>query len=383
MKKLLCASVLLSLLLCGCQSAPVSSSEPSSASVEAPAVSEVISASNPVSDFEPVSVAESAADPEPQEPLVTVTIPAVVGDVDFSGMDIDAAKENWGFADAVRNEDGSIVFTMTEAIRDEYLQFTRESLVGGWFDTILNNDNYKFFITALSYDDQSRTAKVVLRNSSDYTLYSLRIAHVLAIFQQQVTTASAICGDFSVTVTVVDADGTVYDTYVAEPKDTDTVTAPSIEPTAESQPETSSIPYEYQNALTKADKYLRYSSFSYSGLIAQLEYEGCTTEAATYAADNCGADWYEQAVETAADYLRYSAFSYSSLIDQLEYEGFTTEEATYAADNCGADWNEQAAKKASDYLSFSSFNRSRLIEQLEFEGFTHDQAVYGADQNGL
>lgn len=380
MKKLLCASVLLSLLLCGCQSAPASGS---GASSSVPSVSEVVSATESVSEPESVFAIESIAESEPQEPLVTVTIPAVVGDVDFSGMDIDAAKENWGFADAVRNEDGSITFTMTESIRDEYFQFTRESLVGGWFDTILNNDNYKFFITSLSYDDQSRTAKVVLRNSSDYTLYSLRITLVLAIFQQQVTTASAICGDFSVTVTVVDTDGIVYDTYIAEPKDTEPATETATEPTAETQPETSSIPYEYQNALTKADDYLRYSSFSYTGLISQLEYEGCTTEAATYAADNCGADWYEQASKTASDYLSFSAFSYSGLIDQLEYEGFTTEEATYAADNCGADWNEQAAKKASDYLNFSSFNRSQLIEQLEFEGFTHDQAAYGADQNGL
>lgn len=381
MKKLLCASVLLAFLLCGCQSAPASSLDASSS---VPSVSDVVSAVEPVSELEPVSAAESIVESEPQDPLVTVTIPAVVGDVDFSGMDIDAAKENWGFTDASRNEDGSIVFTMTETIRDEYLQFTRESLVGGWFDTILNNDNYKFFITSLSYDDQSKTAEIVLRNSYDYTLYSLRITLVLAIFRQQVTTASAICGDFSVTVNVVDTDGTVYDTYIAEPKDTDAdTTETATEPTAEAQPETSSIPYEYQNALTKADKYLRYSSFSYTGLIDQLEYEGCTTEAATYAADNCGADWYEQASKTASDYLSFSAFSYSGLIDQLEYDGFTTEEATYAADNCGADWYEQAVEKAADYLDFSSFTRSSLISQLEFEGFTYDQAAYGASQNGL
>lgn len=380
MKKLLCVSVLLSLLLCGCQSAPVSSSEPSSASVEAPAVSEVISASNPVSDFEPVSVSESSAGPEPQEPLVTVTIPAVVDGVDFSDMDIDSAKENWGFADAVKNEDGSITFTMTEAIRDEYFRFTRESFLTGWFSTVSKEAEFDF-IFSVTYDDPTMSAKVVLKDGADYEENSVSLMFILAMFQREVTVASEICGDFSITVTVVGYDETVYDTYVAD--STKSETGAEVDPTAESQPETSSIPYEYQNALTKADKYLRYSSFSYSGLIAQLEYEGCTTEAATYAADNCGADWYEQAVETAADYLRYSAFSYSGLIDQLEYEGFTTEEATYAADNCGADWNEQAAKKASDYLSFSSFNRSRLIEQLEFEGFTHDQAVYGADQNGL
>lgn len=137
-----------------------------------------------------------------------------------------------------------------------------------------------------------------------------------------------------------------------------------------------------KNALRKAHDYLNFTAFSYTGLIGQLEYEGFTTEEATYAADNCGADWFEQAEKKAADYLDYSSFSYAGLIGQLEYEGFTTEQATRAVDNCGADWNEQAAKKAGDYLSFSSFSRSGLIDQLKYEGFTSEQAEYGVSQNG-
>ena len=88
------------------------------------------------------------------------------------------------------------------------------------------------------------------------------------------------------------------------------------------------------------------------------------------------------ALSSARQYLDYMAFSYKGLIDQLEYEGYSTEEATYAADNCGADWNEQAVKSAKQYLDYMSFSRSGLIEQLEYEGFTHEQAVYGAEQNG-
>ncbi len=84
------------------------------------------------------------------------------------------------------------------------------------------------------------------------------------------------------------------------------------------------------------------------------------------------------ALAKANDYLDFSAFSYTGLIDQLEYEGFTKEEATYGADNCGADWNEQAAKKAQQYMDYSSFSKSRLIDQLEYEGFTAEQAQYGA-----
>lgn len=137
------------------------------------------------------------------------------------------------------------------------------------------------------------------------------------------------------------------------------------------------------NALRSAKNYLSFMSFSYKGLIDQLEFEGYTLAEATYAADNCGADWNAQALKSAKNYLSFSAFSYSGLIEQLEFEDYTTEEATYAADNCGADWYEQAAKSAENYLNIMPFSRSGLIEQLEFEGFTYDQAVYGAEANGL
>ena len=80
------------------------------------------------------------------------------------------------------------------------------------------------------------------------------------------------------------------------------------------------------------------------------------------------------ALRAAASYLRFTAFSYEGLIDQLEFEGYSTQEATYAADNCGADWNEQAAKSASNYLSFMAFSLEGLIDQLELEGFTPEQA---------
>ena len=90
----------------------------------------------------------------------------------------------------------------------------------------------------------------------------------------------------------------------------------------------------------------------------------------------------KNALKTAKSYLRYSAFSYTGLVGQLEYEGYTTQEATYAVDNCGADWNEQAAKCAESYLKYSSFSRTGLIEQLEYEGFTYAQALYGVKAVG-
>lgn len=174
--------------------------------------------------------------------------------------------------------------------------------------------------------------------------------------------------------------GTAENTQV--PSST-TAAAPTVEVTAEpvSEP-TLSLTTGQKNALSSANDYLSFSAFSYSGLIQQLEFEGFTEEDATYAANNCGADWNEQAVMSAKSYLETSAFSYSGMISQLEFEEYTTEQATYGADNCNADWNEQAAKSAKSYLDMSSFSRDGLIEQLEFEGFTNEQAVYGVEANG-
>lgn len=86
------------------------------------------------------------------------------------------------------------------------------------------------------------------------------------------------------------------------------------------------------------------------------------------------------ALSTARDYLDYSSFSRSGLIDQLKYEGYSSSEAEYAVNNCGAHWKEQAVKTAQSYLDYSSFSRSGLIEQLVYEGYTREQAEYGVSQ---
>ena len=43
-------------------------------------------------------------------------------------------------------------------------------------------------------------------------------------------------------------------------------------------------------------------------------------------------DWNQEVVESAESYLEYSSFSKSGLIEQLEYEGFTSAQAQYGAD---------------------------------------------------
>ena len=85
------------------------------------------------------------------------------------------------------------------------------------------------------------------------------------------------------------------------------------------------------------------------------------------------------ALSSAKNYLRYMGFSKEGLKDQLEFEGYSTSEATYAVNNCGANWYEQAVKVAKNYLSVMSFSKQSLKEQLLFEGFTEAEANYGVE----
>jgi len=91
----------------------------------------------------------------------------------------------------------------------------------------------------------------------------------------------------------------------------------------------------------------------------------------------------QNAVKKAESYLSWGSFSRSGLIDQLEFEGFSKAEASYAVDKLNVDWRQQAVKKAESYLSWGSFSRSGLIDQLEFEGFSKADATYAADQVGF
>ncbi len=137
------------------------------------------------------------------------------------------------------------------------------------------------------------------------------------------------------------------------------------------------------NARKSAASYLKYSSFSRSGLIKQLEFEGFTIADAVYGTDAQKADWNRQAAMTATGYLKSSSFSRSGLVKQLVFEGFTDDQAEFGVATGNIDWNAQAAKAAASYLESSSFSRKGLIDQLLFEGFTQSEAEYGVGTTGL
>ena len=150
-----------------------------------------------------------------------------------------------------------------------------------------------------------------------------------------------------------------------------------------------------EQAVLKATSYLESGSFSQSGLVEQLEFEGFSRSDAEYGAAAAfgggggsgsgggGTVSQQNAVESARNYLEFSAFSRTGLIEQLEYEGYSRSDATSAVDSLNVDWNEQAAKSAANYLDMMAFSRSELISQLQYEGFTASEAAYGASQAGL
>ncbi|WP_237686361.1 Ltp family lipoprotein [Arthrobacter jiangjiafuii] len=99
-----------------------------------------------------------------------------------------------------------------------------------------------------------------------------------------------------------------------------------------------SVPKEYQSALTQANSYAK-MSLSKAGIFDQLtsEYGGkFTPEAAQYAVDNVDADFNANALKSAQVFQDDMAMSPDSIRDQLTSEygsKFTAEEADYAIQN--------------------------------------------------
>ena len=66
-----------------------------------------------------------------------------------------------------------------------------------------------------------------------------------------------------------------------------------------------------------------------------MKYEGYSTKDAIYAVDAINADWNKQAAKAAKTYLDMATFSRSGLIEQLEYEGYTEQQAAYGVNPTG------------------------------------------------
>ncbi len=94
-----------------------------------------------------------------------------------------------------------------------------------------------------------------------------------------------------------------------------------------------------QNAHRSAVNYLDVMPFSRSGLVNQLEFEGFSTADAEFGIARLeaegGVDWNAQAAASAANYLDLMSFSRSGLVNQLVFEGYTPEQAEHGASSTG------------------------------------------------
>lgn len=69
-----------------------------------------------------------------------------------------------------------------------------------------------------------------------------------------------------------------------------------------------------RQALADAQQYLSSESFSFQGLVAQLEFDGFSKAQATWRVSHSRANWNKQALYSAKNYLQTQAFSARGLI---------------------------------------------------------------------
>ena len=108
----------------------------------------------------------------------------------------------------------------------------------------------------------------------------------------------------------------------------------SVSNTPEEQPEiveeVPDVPFEFEQALDKAQNYVDFTSFSEADLRRQLEYHEFSPEAIQFALDNVNVDYQAECIEKAKNYLEFASFSEADLREQLEYHKFSEEHINVA-----------------------------------------------------
>ena len=127
----------------------------------------------------------------------------------------------------------------------------------------------------------------------------------------------------------------MYETYMYGDNNNITYETPDSDSGSQSGSQTAAATENQQKALDKANEYVDTLPLSHDGLIKQLEYDGYTTDVATYAADNCSANWNKEAKEMAEQYMDSTTYTYKDMVQQLETEGFTKDQAKFGAKAVG------------------------------------------------
>ena len=92
------------------------------------------------------------------------------------------------------------------------------------------------------------------------------------------------------------------------------------------------IPFEFEQALGKAQSYVEITAFSETDLRIQLEYCEFSPEAIQFALDNVNVDYQAECIEMAEILLAFTNFSEADLREQLEYHEFGEEHINVAID---------------------------------------------------
>ena len=127
----------------------------------------------------------------------------------------------------------------------------------------------------------------------------------------------------------------MYEIYMYGDNNNITYETPDSDSGSQSGSQTAAATENQQKALDKANEYVDTLPLSHDGLIKQLEYDGYTTDVATYAADNCSVNWNKEAKEMAEQYMDSTTYTYKEMVQQLEAEGFTKEQAKFGAKAVG------------------------------------------------
>ena len=127
----------------------------------------------------------------------------------------------------------------------------------------------------------------------------------------------------------------MYEIYMYGDNNNITYETPDSDSGSQSGSQTAAATENQQKALDKANEYVDTLPLSREGLIKQLEYDGYTTDVATYAADNCSVNWNKEAKEMAEQYMDSTTYTYKEMVQQLEAEGFTKKQAKFGAKAVG------------------------------------------------
>ena len=106
----------------------------------------------------------------------------------------------------------------------------------------------------------------------------------------------------------------MYETYMYGDNNNITYEMPDSDSGSQSGSQTAAATENQQKALDKANEYVDTLPLSREGLIKQLEYDGYTTDVATYAADNCSTNWNKEAKEMAEQYMDSTTYTYKDMV---------------------------------------------------------------------